>query len=246
MHTAGVIPKGTVVLESRIYEGSGTGLMVSAAAGITDRFCFGLGYGAEGIVGRSRDPRYDPFPGCLVKYRIFDENYFFPGFALGFDYQGFGGIADDSLMGYRGYNYKSEGFFLAASKSYLFFRKIALAFHGNVNFSLEEVHNVTWPDAWAGVDIGLSESFWLVAEYDFGLNTRDPANKAGKEYALPQDGYLNAGIRWNFSETFAIELDARDILQSRSYMARRGTNEVERRLGWAREIKIIYTAPIRG
>ena len=246
MHTAGVVPRGNVLIESRIYEGAGTGLMVSAAVGVTDRFCFGLGYGADGIVGRSRDPKYDPFPGCLVKYRVFDENYFFPGFAVGFDYQGFGGIADDTLLGYRGYNYKSEGFFLAASKSYLFFRKIALGFHGNANFSLEEISKVSWPDAWVGIDIGVSESFALVAEYDFALNTRDPANRAGKEYALPQDGYFNAGVKWNLSEYLALELDARDILQNRSYLVPGGAGQVERRLGWAREIKVIYTAPIRG
>ena len=93
MHTAGVIPKGFFAVESRIYEGNNTGFLVSVAAGITDRFSLGLGYGAEGIIGRSRDPHFDPFPGCMVKYRLLDENFLLPGIAIGFDYQGFGGIA---------------------------------------------------------------------------------------------------------------------------------------------------------
>ena len=244
-HTAGVVPKGNVVVETRIYEGSGTGLLVDAAVGITSRFCFGLGYGAEGIVGRSRDPQYNPFPGCMVKYRLLEENYFFPGIALGFDYQGFGGIADYGLFGYTGYIYKSEGFFAAFSKSYLLFRKIALGFHGDINLSLEEIDRVGWPDLCAGFDVGISENFSFVAEYDFGLNTRDPY-RGNRAYAWPHDAYLHAGLRWNFTPSFALEFDARDIFENRTFLTGPADRPLERNVGWSREIKVVYCFPIRG
>jgi hypothetical protein len=249
MHTAGVIPKGFFAAESRVYEGNNTGLLISVAVGITDRFTLGLGYGAEGMVGRSRDPQYNPFPGCLVKYRLIDENYLLPGIAVGFDYQGFGGIAHADRNGYNpygytGYIYKSEGIFVALSKSYLFLKTLEFGFHGDVNWSLEEIGRVKWPDARAGFDLGLSRSFSCAIEYDFGLNTRDPY-RGNNPYGRPQDGYLNAGIRWNFTQNFAVELDARDILENRSYLADINDPHSERKLGWSRELKIVYMAPIR-
>jgi hypothetical protein len=245
-HTAGVIPKGNLCVESRLYEGygNGTGLLVDITVGITDRISLGLGYGAEGLLGRTRDPQYDPYPGCLIKFRLLDENYFLPGIAVGFDYQGFGGIADRGLFGYTGYIYKSQGFFAAFSKSYLLFKTIAFGFHGDVNWSLEEADNAGWPDLWAGFDIGVSRSFSFVAEYDFALNTKDPHGGV-HAYGRPQDGYLNAGFRWNLTPNFAFEVDARDIFQNRKYLADPNDAHSERKLGWSRELKIVYQSAIR-
>jgi hypothetical protein len=245
MHTAGVVEKGNFLFESRIYENNGTGFLISIAAGVTDRFCFGLGYGAEGMLGRSEDVRYNPFPGCLVKYRVLDENYVLPGIALGFDYQGFGGIGDKGRFGYYGYRYKSEGFFAAVSKSYLFLRVIDIGLHGDVNMSLEEIGKVKWPDCGVGADLGAGDKFSIVAEYDFGLDTRDPSG-SGDAYALPYEGYLNAGLRIYFTPEFSLEFDARDILQNRTCFVNRGDSSVETIVGWSRELKVTYMAPIKG
>lgn len=248
-HTAGVIPKGYLAIESRIYEGSSTGFLLGASVGITDRISMGLGYGAEGILGRGWDPQCNPFPGCMVKYRIIDESFLLPGMAVGFDYQGYGGITrrnnGDNPWGYTGYIYKSEGIFVAASKSYLLMKTIEFGFHADVNWSLEEIGRVKWPDAWAGFDVGISRSVSFMAEYDFGLNTRDPHRGSDAPYAKPWDGYLNAGVRWNFTQNFAVELDARDVLENRKYLADFNDPNSERVLGWSREIKIVYMAPIR-
>jgi hypothetical protein len=249
MHTAGVVEKGSFVFESRIYENAGTGFLLSIAAGITDRFCFGLGYGAEGIVGRSEDVHFNPYPGCLVKYRLLEENYVLPGIALGFDYQGFGGIGDEGRFGYYGYMYKSEGFFAAVSKSYLFLRVLDIGLHGDVNFSFEEIDRVKWPNLGIGTDLGVSDKFSFVAEYDFGLSTRDPFDSASVRddaYTLPYEGYLNVGLRIHFTPEFSLEFDARDLLQNRTYLINRGNGPVETRVGWSRELKVTFIAPIRG
>jgi hypothetical protein len=245
--TAGVVPKGDYNVESRIYEGdgTGTGLLVDVMVGITDRFTLGLGYGGEGILGRESDPHYDPYPGCLVKYRLFDESIVYPGCAVGFDYQGYGGIADPSRYGYEGYIYKSEGFFTALSKSYLFLNKVPVGFHGNVNLSLEQIQIVKWPDVVAGCDVGVSRTISMVAEYDFGLNTQDPYGGA-TSYARPQDGYLNVGLRGRLAKGLLLELDARDILQHRSYLYMESDEYVKvNKLGWSRELKIVYQTPIQ-
>ena len=242
MHTAGVVPKGNFLFETRMYENEKTGFLISIAAGITDRFCFGLGYGAEGIIGRSDLVRYNPFPGCLVKYRMIEENYVLPGIALGFDYQGFGGIGDYDRFGYYGYTYKSQGFFVAVSKSYLFARFLDIGLHGDANFSLEEIARVKWPNFGVGVDMGVSDKFSFVAEYDFGLNTRDPYGW-NDAYELPFEGYLNTGLRIHFTPEFSLEIDARDLMQNRTYL---DSLAFEKRVGWSREIKVTFIAPIRG
>jgi hypothetical protein len=244
MHTAGVVEKGDYCLETRICENNGTGFLVSIAAGITDRFCFGLGYGAEGVVGRSREVRYNPYPGCVIKYRLVEENFYLPGVAIGFDYQGYGGIGDEGRYGYYGYIYKSQGFFAAVSKSYLLVNVLEMGLHGNVNLSLEEIAKVKWANAWAGIDIGISDRFSCVAEYDFGLNTRDPYG-TDNAYALPYEGYCNLGIRLQCTPRFSIEFDARDIFENRTYLINQGATPVERRVGWSREIKVTYMAPIK-
>jgi hypothetical protein len=245
-HTAGVIPKGYYAIESRLYEGRTTGFLTGVSVGITDRFSMGLGYGAEGIIGRGWDPEFNPFPGCMIKYRFCDETFLLPGMAAGFDYQGYGGIAGDDAHGYNpwgytGYVYKSEGFFLAASKSYLLLKTIEFGFHGSMNWSLEEVWRIKWPNAGVGFDLGLSRAFSFAVEYDFGLNARDP-HRGDDPYAKPWGGYLHAGARWNLTQNFAVELDVRDVLENRKYLDNLGATHTQ---GWSREIKVVYMAPIR-
>jgi hypothetical protein len=240
-HTAGIIPRGSYQVESRLYPGgsgaNGAGLLVGITAGITDRFNLGLEYGGEGIVGRGKKADFNPFPGCLVKYRLFDENFLFPGVVAGFDNQGYGGIAKEVIFGYNGYLYKSPGFFLAVSKSYLFMRTIQLGLHGDIAFSMEDLDHVTWPNVVTGLDIGITDMLSFVAEYDWGLTTKDPTvTSPNPPYARPQDGYLHAGVRLLLGPGFAVELDARDITENR----RAATHTI----GWSREIKVVYTTQI--
>jgi hypothetical protein len=241
-HTAGTLQKGTYQIESRLYPSgsgdNGAGILVGITVGLWDRFNLGLAYGGEGIVGRGRNAEFNPLPGCLVKYRIFDENFLFPGIAVGFDYQGYGGIAHEGSFGYTGYLYKSQGFFAAISKSYLFAKAIQLGLHASAGLSMEDLHNVDWPDLVTGLDIGITSKLSFVAEYDWGLTTKDPTfARPGPPYARPQDGYLHAGVRLSLSPGFAVEFDARDITENRHTA---GGNKV----GWSREIKVVYTSQI--
>jgi hypothetical protein len=233
-HTAGILEKGQCDLESRIYPAGDTsysaGLLIGIDAGITNRLTIGLSYGGEGVVGRGPHARPNPLPGWLVKYRLFEESVLFPGIALGYDHQGHGGIADSSLFSYEGYIYKSPGFFIAASKNFLFLNAVQFGLHAMGNYSMEDVDNVNWPNLIAGIDIGIHEELAIVAEYDFGFNLTDGNQKY---YAEPSDGYLNAGLRWAFSPEFYIEFDARDLLENRK-------DDSGRILGWSREIKLVF------
>jgi hypothetical protein len=236
-HTAGVLSRGSYEFDCSIYPAGdpdlGTGINLGLGVGVTNRLMIGLSYGGEGFVGRGRNAKGNPMPGFLVKYRIFEENYFFPGIVLGYDHQGHGGVSDTSQFDYRGYIYKSPGFFLAGSKNYLLFTKLQFGIHGALSFSMEEVKTVKWPNFDAGIDLGINDELSFVLEYNLGLNTRDPVEGKPNYYARFSQGYMNVGLKWAFSENFFIEFDARDVLENRK--KKNGST-----VGWSRELKVVY------
>jgi hypothetical protein len=239
-HTAGILPRASFDFECRIYPSGdpridGGGLLVAIAVGISHRLSIGISYGGDGLVGRGRDVRGNPYPGGMIKYRLIEEGYVMPGLAIGYEHQGYGGV--DEREGLDGFVYKSQGFFLALSKSFLLFRRIGLGLHGALNYSMEEIDEVTWPNAYVGLDLGFNEELALAIEYDLGFNVRDPETRwdpIRKYYGNPLRGLLNVGLRWAFSPSFYIEALAKDVLENR-YDEERG-----RPVGWTRELKLVY------
>ena len=67
-----------------------------------------------------------------ARLRIIEESFALPGVAVGFDSQGFG-YYDETTERYQ---VKSKGFYAVASKHYAFLGM--MAFHGGVNYSLED------------------------------------------------------------------------------------------------------------
>jgi hypothetical protein len=184
--------------------------------------------------------RWNELPGILVKYRLFEEGVVNPALSLGFDNQGYGGLASEALYGYKGYIYKSPGFFIGISKNYIMFGSVQVGFHGTVNYSLEGLKDITWPNAVGGLDISINDELMLVAEYDFALNDiTGPGNV--KNYGLPHRGFLNLGLRWAFTEHFHIEFDAVDILENKTRLTPLPLLPTNRApIGWSRELKVVY------
>ena len=236
-HTAGILGRGQYDLECRIHPAGnqryGSGVTIGIDVGITDRLTIGLSYGGEGVVGRGPDIKPHPQPGWLIKYRLFEEGFAMPGFALGYDHQGHGGRADTSQFFYDGYIYKSPGFFLAISKNFILLNVVQFGIHGSCNYSLENADDVRWPNFIAGIDFGVNEELFLVMEYDFGFNCKDPRPDKKDVYANPAEGYFNAGIRWAFSPSLYLEFDAHDILENR----RTKNGDL---VGWDRELRLIF------
>jgi hypothetical protein len=239
-HTAGLLPRGVYDFETRVYPSRhpavhGAGITFSIGVGITDRLMFGGGYGGDGLVGRGM-VRGNPWPGLLIKYRVIEEGFVAPGIALGYDWQGYGGVEGygDSTDAYRGYVYKSQGFFLALSKNFLLFSSVQLGFHGAINYSLENQAATPWPNGYVGLDLGINEELALALEYDLALNQRDPFSE---RYTHPLHGFLNVGLRWRFAPTFYLEFDAKDVLENKLRNA-----GARRLLGWGRELKLVYVS----
>jgi len=240
-HTAGILPRAHYDFECRIYPSgnggaNGCGLQLGIAVGITNRFNIGISYGGDGVIGRGRKIDANPYPGGLIKYRLIEESYHFPAIALGYDHQGFGGVEEGD---YNGYVYKSQGIFLAFSKNYLFFNNLQIGANGAVNFSLENIKEVNWPNGYLGLDIGLNNELAIALEYDLALNSRDK-NRPG-HYANPFKGFLNLGLRWAFSNNFYLEFDMKDVLENNISGKVDSFGDVHYKpIGWSRELKLVY------
>jgi hypothetical protein len=239
-HTAGILPRGTYTLDFSVYpNGSldmpGSGMLVGIDFGLLNRFNIGVSYGGDGVIGRDA-PVFNPHAGVMVKYRLFEETYLLPAFAVGYDHQGCGGIDKE----YNGYIFKSPGFFLAVSKNYLVLTKVQFGIHGGINYSFEESRTVKWPSGYVGADLGINEELSVAAEYDLALNERDPGSGA-VHYDNPLRGFLNLGIRWSFSRSLYLEFDINDILTNKVTAVPLADRTVSyRALGWSREMKLDY------
>jgi len=197
--TAGTMGRGSYAIDMRMQPVGG--LLLGLSFGMFDRLNLGVTYGGDNIIGYG-SPNWNPQPGVQVKYRFWDESYWFPAVAVGFNNQGYG-----PWCGSR-YLTRSPGFFAVGSKNYRFLG--TLAFHGGANYSIEDRHN---PDNsvnfFGGIEKTLNPELWLVAEYDFALNDNLEDRQFGEGY-----GYLNGGLRWLFSKRLLLEFDLKNILRN--------------------------------
>lgn len=209
--TAGIIPRGAYLTD--VYLTHDGGLTAGINVGITDHFMFGISYGGNRIIG-DKKVEWNPQPGIEIKYRFFDETQRMPAILLGFNSQGSGAYID-SLKRYEN---KAKGFYVVASKNYMFLGNTGL--HCGVNYNpLEKEDGDRDPSFFLGIDKDLNDEITIMVEYDAALNdNEDNIVSIGQG-----KGYLNGGLRWCFADKFHIELDCNNILLNRQnvkYMTR--------------------------
>jgi hypothetical protein len=202
--TAGTLVRGSFAFEIRIQNHGG--LIAGLSAGITDRFQFGLSFGANNLIGDDSLQWY-PRPEANVKYRIIDESSSMPGIAVGINTQGYGVYnSADSL---KRYAVKAYGLYLAASKNWKTFLG-NLGIHGGINYNFIETNDGDRdPNLFFGFDMELNPELSLLLEYNAALNEND---MTAKTIALNRGGYLNAAVRWTFVERLHIEIDFNNLL----------------------------------
>ena len=202
MPTAGILHNGMIGMNVHFYENSG--VLVSLEAGAFNRLTFGLSYGGTNVIG-SGAVDWNKLPGVNIRFRLLDETPAFPAITLGFDSQG----KSTYLSDYSRYEYKSPGFFAAASK---YFNVLGyLGFHGGINYSLENGDGNKNVNFYVGADKTIGSDISAVAEYNFGLNDNYP-NGLPDRLSRPGPGYLNAGIRWSVGNGFTVEFDYKNLL----------------------------------
>ncbi len=202
--SAGTLVRGSYAMQMRVQKGGG--LITNLSVGITDRFQFGLSFGAANLIGDDSLKWY-PRPEANLKYRIVDETPAMPGISFGIDTQGQGKYTvGDSL---NRYDVKAMGTYLAASKNW----KTPLGnfgIHGGINYNFIETDDGDKDvNTFFGIDLEFNPELSVLLEYNAALNEND---MTAKTMSINRGGYLNGAIRWTFVEHLHIEMDFNNLL----------------------------------
>jgi hypothetical protein len=211
----------------------GAGVILSVDVGLSDRLTIGVGYGGDGVIGRDGVDWY-PWPGARLRYHLFKAPRRRWSVVTGIDIQGFGGIAPE----YRGFAYKSQGFFVSAGRPYPFF-SFPAGFTVMVNYSLEDLDTVHWPNFAIATDINLNNELAAIVEYDFAVN-QQIRDKEPDRYWGVTSGFLNLGMKWRFVSSLQLSVNFRDVLNNR--IRSKNYPDEDDVFGWGREIKLEYFA----
>jgi hypothetical protein len=214
--TASTLPKGSFDFTMWIF-GNG-GVLGGTSIGLTNQFQLGVSYGAESLLGESK-PIWNPRVGFQLKLQLLQEQYNLPAVTVGYDDQGYGSWISD----YDRYTIKSKGLFGVISKNFYTLR-VATGFHGGINLSREDDDGDSSPDLFFGWDIHYNQNVSLLVEYTVGLNDNRPDSPVGKGR-----GYLNVGVRWEYSDQLVLEADITNLFQNKKAVDRVG-----------RELRIVY------
>lgn len=207
--TAGILQYGEAQISSKIYHQNG--ILVGGAVGLFSRFMFGISYGGENIVGNDK-PDWNDKVEVQAKYRLFDESPSMPAIVLGFDSQGHGRY--NSKM--KRYDIKSKGFYVVASRNYLFMGDLGL--HLGLNYSLETKDDQKSPNLFLALDKSLGDELTLKIDYDAALNDQDPNTEEITDSVIENlkrrkgNGFLNLSLVHRFSDALSIQLIAYDVL----------------------------------
>lgn len=200
MPTGGILEKGYVGVTTDVLP---KGVMIERLeVGAFNNVSFGISYGGANFIGEGKIDWYK-YPGVNIRFRLFNEVLTFPAIAVGFDSQGKGVYHDSSGR----YDYKSPGFFAAASKNFALLGYLSL--HATASYSLESKDGDNFINLFFGAEKTLGSSVSLILEYNFAFNDNET------KYYGSDKGYLNAGIRWSAGAGFTIEFDLRDLLSNK-------------------------------
>lgn len=200
--TAGTLIRGSFSLDMRVQKNGGfsTGLKV----GITDRFQFGMSFGASNLIGDD-SLRWYPHPEVNLKYRLIDETIATPGISIGLNSQGYGTY--NEIL--ERYEVKAFGVYASASKNWA--TPLGnMGLHAGVNQNFLEIKDQDEDQSlFMGIDIEFNPELALLVEYNAALNEND---MKAEEIAINRGGYLNAAVRWTFVDRLHIEMDFNNLL----------------------------------
>ncbi|MEW6049972.1 MAG: hypothetical protein AB1644_02780 [Candidatus Zixiibacteriota bacterium] len=208
--TAGTFPRGHYDIGIRLYPNGGA--IGYTDIGLSSRLLIGISYGAEDAIS-NRSPRWNPDIEFSVKFRIVDELEYFPAISVGFSSQGDGAWNKD----YQRYAYKSRGFYAVASRG-IYFYKWTSGWHAGINYSYEKkVDEDANINIFGGFDATFDYNVALLLEYDAAINDDRSTLPDDTPYLFSGKGrgYLNASVKWLFTDNLELEVMFKDLLVNR-------------------------------
>lgn len=178
------------VFDIELRCGPGGDLLGYFNIGIWDRVGVGLSYGASNLIGVGSPEFYD-HPGVQIRLLAIEEGFYYPGFLLGFDNQGYGEYVER-------YEIRSKGLYAQMGKTLGVSNVLIIPSFG-CNYCLEFDEGF---DVFGGMMIEFGNSAALLVDYAANLNDPGDNNK----------GYLNTGLRIMFYGEVFFEFALRDLL----------------------------------
>lgn len=217
--TANILNRQQFRLNLRVYHLGG--MLGGLSARITSKLMFGVSYGGQNIIGQG-SVKWNEAPGVHIRYRMAFETDQIPAICIGFNSQGYGTYYPPLNR----YQIKSKGFYVALSKNIGILRGFGL--HGGINYSDENKGDEKDINFFCGANLNIDRELSVVWEYDFGINDNDNQSLGSGK------GYMNAALRWYFSEQLVFELSIKNLLKNNR------TLDGEQIPNANRELKIIY------
>ena len=202
--TAGILSRGEARIHLKNYKNNG--LAFGADVGLLDNLHFGLGYGAEHMVGDQK-PRWRGLPDANVRFRIINETLEFPAIAIGVDINGHGTYNKV----HRRYDIKSKGAYLVGSKNFTFLGLMGFDF--GANYTFEQINYDKKFDIFTGMYKTIGDDVIVFADYSFGLNDYEKGNPTG--LTGRGRGYLNTAVQLRLSDNLSIKFLMHDMLLNR-------------------------------
>ena len=198
MPSARVIPVGSYRAYGLIMQSSGivSSFTIAPAKNIT----FGMSYSMIPFLGEG-NPEAQPIPAFEVKALLFQEKKKRPAIAMGLNLQGRGPWTNNR------YQTLSPGAFISVSKNINWEAGI-MSLHGGISYAIMPSPMKDYPVVYAGIEQSMYKNVTLSAEY-IGTWNEDPA-------FMNQNGLMNMGLRYSPIKGMSIEIQARDLFQSRA------------------------------
>jgi len=197
--TANFLNRKYFELKLRVYHLGG--MIGGLTVGLTNRLMFGVTYGGQNIIGQGQ-VLWNEAPGVNLRYRIRFESYQIPAISIGFDSQGYGTY----YPSLKRYQIKSKGFYVVVSKNFLILSDFGV--HGGVNYSDENQGDEKDLNFFCGAHLMLDPELSLLWEYDFAINDNDDKSLGSGK------GYMNAAVRWYFSNQMVFEFSVKNLLKN--------------------------------
>ncbi len=210
MPTAGTLPRAYFDIGFRAYPNGGA--IAGTDIGLSNRLMIGVSFGGEHVIA-NRKPNWNPKIEFNLRFRVVDEEEFFPALSLGFSSEGHGRFNDAMDR----YAYKSRGMYAVVSRSFYFYHWTA-GWHAGANYSYEyDVDNDKDINFFVGFDATFKHNLAFLIELDAALNDNKSALPDGSSYQFAGKGrgYLNTSLKWLFTENLELEFIFKDILVNR-------------------------------
>lgn len=190
MPTAGVLPRGGVLVRVLAFEDGG--LLLEALVSPLARLQLGLGYSGIGVIGLNAIG-WQGTPAVHLRWRAIEESLTLPAVVLGLETLGRGAVTGTT------FTTPAAGAFLALSKQFRWALG-GIALHGGVGYGLDLRFNGTSPNVWVGIEQSLGRS----------ISTSVELNPRSLEVRTPL--LLNAAVRWSVLRGATLEFYVRDAL----------------------------------